>query len=180
MEEWIKHFVEGLHWVPLLAIIIGSLYAVGKGVHAVPELRMRFRDDQVILHDQLTLSMTVPTQAGSFGFAYLPFVDSFEEFDAAATVEIARVASGAPSPPNQGGRNDFAYLSCMPWLDFTSVSNAMPGPDDCIPRIGWGKFMARPEGRWDMAMSIEVHHALADGAHVGAFFQAVQEALDQI
>jgi chloramphenicol O-acetyltransferase len=28
-------------------------------------------------------------------------------------------------------------------------------------------------------MTIEVHHAIADGLHVGEFFAAVQEALDR-
>ena len=156
------------------------LFAIGHGIHAVPELRMRFRADQVILYDQITLSMTVPTKAGSFGFAYLPFESSFSAFDAAAKAEIDRVSCGDPSPPNEGARTDLAYLSCMPWLDFTSISNAMPGPDDCIPRVGWGKFVDHGNGGWDMAMSIEVHHALADGEHVGGFFNAVQSALDTL
>jgi chloramphenicol O-acetyltransferase type A len=32
----------------------------------------------------------------------------------------------------------------------------------------------------DMAMTLEVHHALVDGAHIGAYFAAVQTALDSI
>jgi len=155
------------------------LYAIGKGLHAVPELRMRFRDDAVFCHDIITLSMTVPTSQGSFGFAYLPFLPDRDAFDIAAKAEIEAVASGAPRAPNQGGRNDFAYLSCMPWLDYTSISNALPGRDDCIPRVTWGKFVDQG-GRWDMAMTIEVHHALVDGAQVGEFFAQVQAVLDKI
>ncbi|MEO0905448.1 MAG: CatA-like O-acetyltransferase, partial [Pseudomonadota bacterium] len=36
------------------------LYAIGAGLHAVPELCMRFRGDIVVAHDMVTLSMTVP------------------------------------------------------------------------------------------------------------------------
>ena len=75
--------------------------------------------------------------------------------------------------------DDLAYLSCMPWLDYTSINNALPGPDDCIPRITWGKIVER-DGRWEMAMTLEVHHALVDGAQVGAYFAAVQDALRAI
>ena len=152
------------------------LYAIGHGIHAVPELCMRFRGDQVVRHDLITLSMTVPLDDGSFGFGYVPYAADFAEFDAAAKAEIDAVKGGALRAPNQGERDDFAYVSCMPWLDYTSLSNALPGPDDCIPRVGWGKFVDHG-GRWDMAMTIEVHHALADGAQVGAFFTAVQESL---
>ena len=155
------------------------LYAIGAGLHAVPELCMRFRGDQVVAHDMVTLSMTVPTVAGSFGYAYVPFVADRSTFDSQAEALIGDVARGGTLDANSGARDDLAYLSCMPWLDYTSINNALPGPDDCIPRVTWGKFVQR-DGRWDMAMTLEVHHALVDGAQVGAYFEGVQSALARI
>ena len=157
----------------------GCLFAIGAGLHRVPELCMRFRADQVVAHDMITLSMTVPTDVGSFGYAYVPFVADFAAFEGQAKVLIDAVAAGNTLDANSGERDDLAYLSCMPWLDYTSINNALPGPDDCIPRITWGKFVER-DGRWDMAMTLEVHHALVDGAQVGAYFEAVQGALRTI
>jgi len=155
------------------------LYAIGAGLHAVPELCMRFRGNVVVAHDMVTLSMTVPTAAGSFGYAYVPFVEEFEAFDPQAKALIDAVALGDALQANSGERDDLAYLSCMPWLDYTAINNALPGPDDCIPRVTWGKF-AQTRAGWEMAMTLEVHHALVDGAQVGAYFAAVQEALDRI
>ncbi|MEO1638862.1 MAG: chloramphenicol acetyltransferase [Pseudomonadota bacterium] len=155
------------------------LYAIGAGIHTVPELCMRFRGDQVVRHDTITLSMTVPTHAGSFGYGYVPYQPDFSAFERQAKALIDRVAAGGGLDPNAGERDDLAYLSCMPWLDYTAINNALPGPDDCIPRISWGKFVDHG-ARWDMAMTIEVHHALVDGAQVGAYFAAVQAALDAI
>ncbi|GAB5449016.1 CatA-like O-acetyltransferase [Gymnodinialimonas sp.] len=154
-----------------------SLYAIGAGIHAVPELLMRFRDNAVVRHDAVELSMTVPTKAGSFSYAYVPFMPDFASFDATAKSLIDAVAAGGDLAANAGERDDLAYLSCMPWLDYTSLTNAMPGPEDCIPRVGWGKIV-EDAGRFSMPMTLEVHHALADGAHVGAYFAAVQQALD--
>jgi len=154
----------------------GCLYAIGAGLHAVPELCMRFRGDQVVAHQMVTLSMTVPTDAGSFGYAYVPFTADYGAFDAKAKALIGEVARGAALDANSGERDDLAYLSCMPWLDYTSINNALPGPDDCIPRVTWGKIVEN-DGRWEMAMTLEVHHALVDGAQVGAYFAAVQAAL---
>lgn len=155
------------------------LYAIGVGLHAVPELRMRFRDDTVVQHDMVTLSMTVPTHSGTFGYAYVPFVADFEAFDAQAKRMIDQVAAEGALQANQGERDDLAYLSCMPWLDYTSINNALPGPDDCIPRVSWGKFVNQgPE--WDMAMTLEVHHALVDGEQVGTYFAQVQRALENL
>jgi chloramphenicol O-acetyltransferase type A len=74
---------------------------------------------------------------------------------------------------NTGERDDLAYLSCMPWQDYTSINNALPEPDDCIPRITWEKFVER-DGVWEMAMTLEVHYALVDGAQMRAYFAAVR------
>jgi chloramphenicol O-acetyltransferase type A len=155
----------------------GCLYAIAAGIHAVPALCTRFKGDVVTQYDRIDLSMTVPRDDGSFGFGYLAFDPDFAVFDAAAMAEITR-ARTAPVEPDKDGRNDLAYLSCTPWLDYVSITNAMPSSDDCIPRIGWGKIV--PEGdRFAMSMTIEVHHAIADGLHVGEFFAGAQEALDR-
>lgn len=157
-----------------------SVYAIGAGVHAVPELCMRFKNDVVTRHDSVELSMTVPVPDGNFNYAYVPYHPDFSTFDDICRQEIARAAEGGALNANSGNRDDLAYLSCLPWLDFTSINNALPGPDDCIPRISWGKFVEDTGGCWSMAMTIEVHHALVDGEQVGAYFAAVQAALNGV
>jgi chloramphenicol O-acetyltransferase type A len=154
------------------------IYAIGAGIHAVPELLMRFRGDEVTLYDSVELSMTVPLANGNFNYAYVPFLPDFEAFDARCRHLIATAKNKVGLEANSGERDDLAYLSCMPWLDYTSINNALPGPHDCIPRVSWGKFVADGNGRHSMAMTIEVHHALVDGRQVGEYFQAVQAALD--
>lgn len=155
------------------------LFAIGAGLHAVPALCMRFRGDQITRYDAIALSMTVPRDTGSFGFGYLDWMPDFLEFDRKALAEINRVASNADFAPNSDAGQAVAYVSCLPWMDYTSLNNALPGPEDCIPRVSWGKIVPKGDG-WDMAMTIEVHHALVDGAHVGAYFEAVQSALARI
>ncbi|WGW02431.1 CatA-like O-acetyltransferase [Tropicibacter oceani] len=153
------------------------LFAIGCGLHAVPALLMRFRGDQVLRHDRTDLSMTVPLQSGDFTYAYVPFAPDFPVFEAEAMrrIEAARTQQGLEA--NSGARDDVAYLSCLPWLDFTALDNALPHADDCIPRVSWGKIV--PEGdRYRMAMAIQVHHALVDGAHLGQFFDQLQRCLD--
>lgn len=156
------------------------VYAIGAGVHAVPELCMRFKDDVVTQYRAVELSMTVPVPNGSFNYAYVPHHPEFSKFDETCRDLIKRAAAGETLDANSGQRDDLAYLSCLPWLDFTSINNALPGPEDCIPRISWGKFVQDTGGRWSMAMTIEVHHALVDGEQVGAYFSAVQTALNKV
>lgn len=155
------------------------LYGIGAGIHAVPELCMRFQGEEVTLYDRVDLSMTVPLTDGNFRYAYVPFDPDFAVFDARAAAIIAEVGAGGVLNANTGQRDDLAYLSCVPWLDFTSINNALPHARDCIPRVSWGKFV-EAGGRWTMAMTIEVHHALVDGRQVGDYFAAVQGALDGV
>jgi chloramphenicol O-acetyltransferase type A len=139
---------------------------------------MRFRGDEVTLYDSVDLSMAVPLANGNFNYAYVPFLPDVPAFDAQCLrlIEVAKSKIGLEA--NAGERDDLAYLSCMPWLDYTAINNALPGPEDCIPRVSWGKFVADGNGRRSMAMTIEMHHALVDGRQVGEYFRGVQTALN--
>ncbi len=155
-----------------------AIWAVGKGLHAVPELCMRFKGDAVTQYRRLLLSPTVPLENGDFRYTYIAWNPDRTRFDGHAEEKIAEVREGAPLNANDGTIEDVAYLSCMPWLDYTSLDNALPGPDDCIPRITWGKIVEKAQGH-EMAMTLQVHHALVDGRQVGAFFQATEAALGE-
>lgn len=155
------------------------IHAIGAGLHAVPELRMRFQGDAVTLFDRLLLSPTIPLENGDFRYTYLAWLKDRAAFDAHARERIEAVRAGQPLNANDGTIQDVAYLSCLPWLDYTALDNALPGPDDCIPRISWGRIVAKGDGH-DVAMTIQVHHALVDGRQVGRFFDATQAALDAI
>ena len=157
------------------------LHALAAGFHAVPELRTRFRGaNTVVEHDRLTLSPTIALPDGSFGFGYIDYQEDWPAFDAAAKAEIAAVRAGAPRVPNTGARDDLLYLSCLPWVDFTGLTNAMPDAQDCIPRLSWGKFVTGENGHITCAFTAEVHHAIADGAHLAQAVEAIQDTLNSL
>lgn len=65
----------------------------------------------------------------------------------------------------------------MPWVSFAGLNHAMHyHPVDSVPRITWGKFYAQGE-RFLMPFSIQDHHALVDGQHVGAYTQLLEYIL---
>lgn len=152
------------------------LWAIGAGLNAAPELRTRFRGDTVTLYDRIDVSPVVSMPDGSFRFAYIPWDPDWPAFDAQAARIITEVREGTGLNPNESATDGVGYLSAIPWTDFTALSNAMPGPDDPIPRVAWGKIVPKGDGH-DMAVSIELHHAIADGRHAGIFFDAAAEAL---
>ena len=69
------------------------------------------------------------------------------------------------------------YFTTLPWLSFTSFAHARKrGREDSVPRIAFGKFVKENDRTW-MPFSVEVHHALMDGLHVGRYVNRLQEAL---
>ena len=74
------------------------------------------------------------------------------------------------------GSDEWIFLSCLPWMDFTSLINPHGGPDDCIPRISWGKLNGQGSS-WTIPVAVQVHHALVDGVHVGRLYQALDETI---
>ncbi|QQA42087.1 CatA-like O-acetyltransferase [Pelagovum pacificum] len=153
-----------------------TCHAIGEGIHAVPELRTRFQGETVTEFAQIELSMTVPVGEGDFRYGYVTHDSDFARFEAnfEAASEAARTGAFVA---NTGERVDLAYLSCLPWMDYTSLDNALPGPDDCIPRIGWGKIVPSATGGQEMAMTLQCHHALVDGYQCGVFFDRVRQVL---
>ena len=63
------------------------------------------------------------------------------------------------------------------WVSFTSFMHALDlASVDSVPRFAWGKFFE--EGALlKMPLSVQVHHALMDGIHVGRFYAKVQDYL---
>jgi len=69
------------------------------------------------------------------------------------------------------------HFTTLPWISFTSFSHARNwGRDDSVPKIAFGRF-TKMEGSLLLPMSVEVHHALMDGLHVGRFVNHMEAAL---
>ena len=166
-----------------LSVHNAALYAIMRAVNDVPQFRIRFMGDQVVEHDVVHASTTImldgPDGDERFGFCNIHYSDDFAKFDANCQREIAKAKANDGLVDDVAQQSDWIYLSCMPWINFTQMTNALDGPDDCIPRIVWGKI-TKKHGSWFMPVSVEVHHALIDGVHVARFYQNIEKALGDV
>jgi len=113
----------------------------------------------------------------TFTYAYFNYDSNFETFvsQAAAAIEKAR-AEGSLKPTM---RYDLIFFTTLPWISFSSFAHARtPGRGESIPRIAFGKFVEE-NGRTFLPISVEVHHALMDGLHVGRYLMRMEELLAQ-
>jgi chloramphenicol O-acetyltransferase len=61
---------------------------------------------------------------------------------------------------------DQVFVTCMPWLDFTSIQHPMASlatPD--IPSLAWGRFRDGPGGL-QLPFAVQAHHGFVDGWHI--------------
>src|SRR6056297_3532838 len=159
---------------PLSRLPLGARCGAERGTrtpHPVP-------GDTIVVHDRVALSPTVSMPDGGFRFAYVPWLPDWPAFDREAERLISAVRAGGALDPNPDPLAPVAYLSCMPWVDFTALTNALPDAADCVPRVAWGRIVPKDDG-FDMAAGIELHHAVADGRHAGTFFEAAAAALGE-
>jgi chloramphenicol O-acetyltransferase type A len=148
-----------------------------KLANQIEPFRYRLHDGRVRVLDAVHASTTVLREDDSFGFAYLRHADRFADFaePAAAALRAARAGLDGFAPRV----DDPALIHCttLPWLHFTSFSHARNwGREDAVPKLAFGRIDAEGARRW-MPLSVEVHHALMDGVHVGRYVQAFEEAL---
>lgn len=65
-----------------------------------------------------------------------------------------------------------ANLSCIPWLDFDSMTNIIASPNQIIPVISWGKLV---DGK--LPVSLTASHVFIFGWHFKLFYQKAEEYL---
>ena len=154
------------------------LFRALKTVNGIDNFKYRIIDNQVYEFGTVNASPTINRPNGTFGFAYMDYVENEEEFYQKALKEIETIQNTNSLLPAVSGEN-VIHFSAIPWLDFTSISHArnFSHPDSC-PKISFGK-MTEINGIKSMPISIHGHHALMDGYHVGQFIEQFQKLMNE-
>jgi len=143
--------------------------------------RYRLQQGRVMVMDVVHGSTTVLRADESFSFAYLPHADNFADFVATGAPAIAGTRAGEQGFDPRVGDAAQVHFTTLPWMHFTSFTHARDGAfEDSIPKLAFGRIDAEGPAdaarRW-MPLSVEVHHALMDGLHVGRFVQGFEAAM---
>lgn len=155
------------------------LWAAAKAANAIPELRQRIVDGQIVEFDHCNIGYTVALEDHTFCNCYTETRMSMAEFlvDAHARQEEAKKHTGFVNPDED--ETGLIFTSCVPWVAFTQVVQPVPSPGDCNPRIIFGKYI--PDGeKTMMPLHIQCNHALVDGWHIAEFFRIFQEINNEL
>ncbi|NNG01385.1 MAG: chloramphenicol acetyltransferase [Desulfobacteraceae bacterium] len=160
------------------SIFKAVLYGVSLTANTIEEFRYRIRGREIVVHDVVHPSFTVLTSDKLFTFCESKFTHDMDAFFRQTEIAISKVKKN-PSLRDEPGRDDYLFISSIPWIRFTSVTHPIHmHPADSVPRLAWGKI-SEDNNRILMPLSVQVHHGLADGYHVGQFYEKFQEWADR-
>ena len=150
------------------------VYLLSKAANDIPAFRWRIRGEQVVEHPTVQPSFTVPTEVSEvFSFCTVDYDPEASVFIERALATIERMKTD-PDFEDEPGRDDFLFMSAIPWVSFTGLSHAMHySPADSVPRISWGKYF-KQERKVLMPLAVQAHHAVVDGRDMGHYFQHVE------
>jgi len=162
-----------------LSFSIAALFYTQNAANAIREFRLRMIGGTVVEFESVEATQTILNADETFSFCYFehrPDIFKYVEAGRAARNKYLKLKTFDV----ETDRIDLIYYSVIPWVSFTSFKHASPGDNrQTVPRIVFGKVF-HDQDRELMPLSVEAHHAMMDGIHVGRFFERFQAALDSL
>ena len=152
-------------------------YFALRTANEIEPFRYRLRDGKVVILDVIHGGTTILLPNESFGLAYFQYNSDFATFYEGASRAVADALEKGGGLKLEKTDDDRLHFTTIPWVSFTSFSHARNWKrEDSATKIAFGKFSKDDNRTW-LPISIEVHHALMDGLHVGRFLEQMQNAL---
>jgi chloramphenicol O-acetyltransferase type A len=161
-----------------LSSYIAMVYAAHCVAESMDNFKYRIKDGRPVTIERMCPSFThIPDGTDLFVNVTLEFVDDLLIFHEKAKDQIA--AQGMdPGFTVLAGRYDIIGYSAMPWIEYTHFIRTISELGvSSNPKISWGKYFGKGN-RIMMAFSVQVHHVLMDGVHVGKYFEQVQAYIE--
>jgi chloramphenicol O-acetyltransferase type A len=160
-----------------ISVTLTYHYFALRTANEIEPFRYRLRQGRVVVHDVVHGGTTILLPDESFGLAYFEYERDFAKFHEAASRAVTQALEAGGGLKLEDTDDDRLHFTTLPWISFTSFSHARNWRrEESATKIAFGKF-AEENGRTWLPISVEVHHALMDGLHVGRFLSQMQEAL---
>lgn len=155
------------------------LYLAQLCVNKIPAFRYRIENNAVAEYSEVHVLTTIGRPTGAFAYGFVEHTKNYNVFAKAAQEEIAIVQqSTGLRLESVKNRYDMVHFSSVPGINFTAAQNARSKTSmHSIPKIMFGKFVVE-NNRKHMPISVNMHHALADGADCATFFELLQIAMN--
>lgn len=203
MEKWprkeiFKHFIEDVRCVITITadVEVGNvvrfckekgysfyptfIFIVSHVVNQQEELKIRINNEgELILWDRVDPSYVVfHPEDQLFTRLISQYYPDFAECYSQITADMRKHQNKRAFEINYENQNTFD-VSCLPWMHYKSCDlHVYDSGIYLAPVITWGKFQENSEGKINMPLTMQIHHAVADGFHIGQFFQNVEKTIE--
>ena len=149
-------------------------------VNQVPEFKYRIIDDLVYEFEMIHAGATIAREDDTFAFIFVPFSQSFEQFNIELQKEIKEVKCSSGLRLNDDDiKKNLIRHSILPWISFTSLLHPTNfDSKESVPIITFGKVMKK-DNKLFLPISVEAHHGLVDGRHIAKYLEIFQRLLNQ-
>lgn len=157
-----------------LSFSLVNLFYSLQTANEIREFRLRLLDNKVIEFDKIHATQTILNEDETFSFCYFESQNTISEFDKIGKAAVKKYKK-LKTFDVKNERLDLIYYSVIPWISFTSFKHAVRFNNrQTVPRMVFGKIFDDGK-RKKIPHSVETHHALVDGLHVGKYFNRLQE-----
>lgn len=148
-------------------------------VNQMPEFRTAITKEGVGIYDEMHPAYTIFNKENKnfsgiwteFNLDYKVFLDAYE-------LDIAKYTSSKEYAPKPNRPDNSFDISMIPWFTFTSFNlNIFGDGKYLLPIFTLGKYFD-DNGKRLIPLSIQVHHAVCDGYHIGKFVETLQSLIN--
>jgi len=163
-----------------LSFSLACIYVALKSANDITEFKLRFKNEKIYLFDTVNIGSTVLNDDLTFSFCDFEFQKTMSEFDIKGKIVLENHKNGIALNV-QDNNLGIIHCSTIPWVSFTGFKHARKGDEGLqgIPKLVFGKLFTENEIQ-KIPFSVEVHHALMDGYHVGLLYEKMQQFIVEL
>lgn len=152
------------------------IWLLTKTVNQMPEFRTALTDDGIGIYDEMNPAYTIFNEKNkNFSGIWTEFNPDYNIFLNSYIADIEKYSSSVNFSPKPDRPLNSFDISMIPWVTFTSFNiNVFDSGKYLLPIFTLGKYFEENEKRI-IPLSIQVHHAVCDGYHIGKFTEILQE-----
>lgn len=166
------------------SFFIISLGCLMKAVNSVSQLKQRIIDDEAVEFDYLNgVTPIMDKNQDIYKELLIKPQEEFNNFNNwhdYVKNEIKNLltnkSEGYTVKMNQRDFEPIANFSCIPWLDFESITTCVENGKQIQPLITWGKV----NNDYEMTVAITVSHIFVNGREIAIFYKNVQDNFNSL
>lgn len=159
-----------------------QIYIIASIVNQYKEFRMTINHDGDLGYwDEVNPSYTIFNKSSeTFSSIWTTYNRDFRLFYDSCTKDIEKYSQSICLMPKPDEPSNTFTISSLPWVDFTGFNINVFNEGNYLPPIfTMGKFI-ETNNTVLMPVSIQVHHAVCDGFHIGRFINSLQNLASNI